>query len=68
MYAVSGTITRTDGRWVKTWQIPTFYLHENVQGIVSEDHAVRVARNVVDVFGIFPEDRVSLHAVKMDVS
>ena len=39
MYAVSAVI---NGR-----QIPTFYLLTNVQGIVSEAHAARIAAQVV---------------------
>ena len=27
--------------------LPMFYLHENVQGIVSEDHAVKIARDIL---------------------
>lgn len=53
LYQVQGTITRTETdpdaqRWASTRQIPTFYLNSDVQGILSADHARRVALDVVD--------------------
>ena len=47
LYQVQGTITRTDDGAHSTRQIPTFYLDSNVQGIMSLDHARRVAGDVV---------------------
>lgn len=52
MYAISATQTRyredEHGRiWVSERQVPTFYLDENVQGIVDEDHAVRIAEDIL---------------------
>ena len=44
MYAVTVSVTRTlsDG-YRRTRYSPTFFLHESVQGIVSKDHAERIA-------------------------
>lgn len=54
IYAINGTIVhsslRKNGVYKTTHQIPTFYLDSNVQGIVSEDHAVKVA---LDIFRAF---------------
>ncbi len=52
MYAVTATVvvTETDGEgksWQATKQIPTFYLDENVQGIVDEAHAEKIAREIL---------------------
>jgi hypothetical protein len=48
-YAVTVNVERTgaDG-WTSTFQLPTFYLDSNVQGIVSEEHAEKIARTIVD--------------------
>ena len=48
-YAVTVNVrhARTDG-WASEFQLPTFYLDSNVQGIVSEEHAAGIARTVVD--------------------
>jgi hypothetical protein len=47
MYAVTATVTTLTDGWTSTRQVPTFYLDENVQGIVSEDHAARVAADII---------------------
>lgn len=55
MYAIRATITHTvdtqAGRahgWTSSRQVPTFYLDENVQGITSEEHAERIALDVIN--------------------
>ena len=40
-YAITATINGG-------YQLPTFYLHENVQGILNEKDAERIAYNVID--------------------
>lgn len=55
MYAIQATITlvgdwRTD-EFEETRQVPTFYLDERVQGILSADHAVQIAQSIIDPFG-----------------
>lgn len=51
MYAVMAIIGRKipDGSWPLR-QVPTFYLDESVQGIVSAEHAEQIAREVIDPF------------------
>jgi len=52
MYAVTCGVIHTDSEgWTKTSATPTFYLHENVQGILDEEHAKRIALDVFDVTG-----------------
>jgi hypothetical protein len=52
MYAITATITTTtDDTWSATRQIPTFYLDESVQGILSEASAERVARRILTCEG-----------------
>jgi hypothetical protein len=46
-YAVTATLTReTAGGWEATRQLPTFYLDSDTQGIVSREHAERIAREL----------------------
>jgi len=40
---IQATVTRTVGDWTRTKAIPTFYLLPEVQGILDEAHALRVA-------------------------
>lgn len=52
MYAILATLTvyRTDKDGTISYfvqQIPTFYLNECVQGIVSESHAEKIARDII---------------------
>lgn len=44
MYAITAVVTDSTG---VCHQLPTFFLDENVQGIVSEDHARRIAALVI---------------------
>lgn len=49
MYAVQVTVTIPEtGGWKRTKQLPTFYLDENVQGIVNNEHACRIAYGIVN--------------------
>ncbi len=52
MYAITATVTHHTKdanmqRTQKVVQIPTFYLDENVQGIVSVEHAERIAKRII---------------------
>lgn len=64
MYAITATISRTTtDDWTSTRQVPTFYLDESVQGIVNEEHAKRIAREIIDPFS---EYAMHVNAVQMD--
>ena len=47
IYAVSARVGERTAEGEIWRDVPTFYLFANVQGIVSEDHAGRVARSVI---------------------
>jgi len=69
MYAVLAVLSRTttDGQgneWRTNKHLPTFYLNENVQGILNEEGAERVARSILDPFGEMG-DRLMVGAVKV---
>ncbi len=63
LYAISARVhtTTTDetGRvWTCTFELPTFYLDENVQGITDEDHAERIVSSMLrrlghDMFDVY---------------
>jgi len=46
-YVIQATRQRETAHGTLTMQVPTFYLLANVQGIVSEAHAARVAADVI---------------------
>lgn len=48
MFIVQATITRTTNAYTRTSQIPTFFLDENVQGIVDENHAKQIAISIIN--------------------
>lgn len=66
MYAVTASI-RFDvkGGWEGVKHLPTFYLHPNVQGILNEDQAVKVARSILDPFDRYI-GRINITATKVD--
>lgn len=72
MYAITATTRRqfNQGKgdaWtysIETRQVPTFYLDENVQGIVDEGHARLIASDIVDPYhDCFA---VNITAIKID--
>ncbi len=65
MWAVCATLMKKipsehGGYWWRTHQIPTFYLDENVQGIVNKDHAEKIARTIIDPCGVADQIFVSV--------
>lgn len=46
-YCIVAQIERTNDGWTRSTQVPTFYLHAAVQGIVDANHACRIAADVV---------------------
>jgi hypothetical protein len=57
-YCIAARIVRREPGWESTHYFPYFYLHENVQGIVNEEHAVNIARKILDPFNQYREDMV----------
>ncbi len=47
-YAVTATVTKKTPEGTTTYQVPTFYLNANVQGIVDAAHAARIAYEVIN--------------------
>lgn len=65
MYGISATVeTEGKGGYSGVRQIPTFYLDENVQGILSEAQAENVAWHILSAAGT---NRATFHitAVKL---
>lgn len=56
--ATVSTLGATDNPWTGCRQVPIFYLDSDMQGIISEEHAVRVARQVIDPLGVIPPERI----------
>lgn len=46
-YAVAASVSAVHDGWTQTRTLPTFYLATAVQGIVSADHAERIARDLI---------------------
>lgn len=47
-YLITGTETLDNGNGRISRQIPSFFLNSNIQGIVSEEHAVKIAKDILD--------------------
>jgi hypothetical protein len=70
MYAITATVETVkigsgDTEWHGSVQVPTFYLDENVQGIIHEAHAASIARRVIDPLDVIPADRIHITAVRV---
>jgi hypothetical protein len=62
MYAIAAKIVRDTKDGQVSRDIPTFYLDENVQGILNEDQAGLIAFRILDPFDLF---EVHVQAVKV---
>lgn len=68
LYAISANVTIWQDRSVPRQTsfhvqgLPTFYLDSDVQGIVSCDHAARIAVDMITSLGHSPDD-VHVHAI-----
>ena len=50
-YAILANIeTAPDSEWHGSHVLPVFFLNERTQGIVSCEHAVKIARTILDPF------------------
>jgi hypothetical protein len=67
MYAVSAHVERTVDGWTTSRQVPTFYLHPNVQGILTEERAHIIARRMIQELVNDPGATVHLTAVETQV-
>lgn len=65
MYAITATIsgTNTEG-WEFSCGLPTFYLNANVQGIMNEAHAEKIARAILDPLAL---SRYTYHITAVQV-
>lgn len=52
-------------QWHGTVDVPTFYLDERVQGIMTSHHAENVARQIIDPLNTIPRDRLHISTVKV---
>lgn len=48
LYCVQANVTWSKDGWNTYIQVPTFYLDSQVQGIVSVDHAEKIARDIIN--------------------
>jgi hypothetical protein len=66
MWAIQARLIRFHGQELEgARDLPTFYLDERVQGILTEAHAVEVARTIIDPYSLTAEDDVCITAVRM---
>ena len=64
LFAIQASIVTEEDGWHGMKHLPTFYLHANVQGILTEAQACRVARSILDPFNHYGE-RLALAATKL---
>lgn len=50
LYIVQATLTKTELSHTWNTQVPTFYLNAATQGIVDEDHAQTIVKDILNPF------------------
>jgi hypothetical protein len=63
MWTIQGTATYETSTGSITRQIPTFFLDESVQGIVDKNHAIRIAKGMLNPFAL-PDITLHVYAAK----
>lgn len=63
LYAVNAQVVTEEDGWRSSIGVPTFFLDIDVQGIVNDDHAEKIARKVVDPLGTAKEVHISVARV-----
>jgi len=53
-----------DDSWTGSTGVPTFYLDPDIQGILTAEHACRVAMKIINPFGLL---KVYVSAIALDV-
>ena len=66
-YLITAVAVESGDETIINHQIPTFILNSDVQGIVSEEHAARVAEDIINPCGN-PDIRVNCCITKLDMS
>lgn len=51
LYAVTVQVCRRNEQWDQARSLPTFFLDECVQGILSEEGAIAIVTKIVNPFG-----------------
>lgn len=65
-WAITAHINQKVGKWEHQVSLPTFYLNGDVQGIVDEKHAERIARSILlDGRDLNRDDELHVHVVRM---
>lgn len=65
MYQITARLVWKEGEWSTSLGVPTFFLDPDIQGIVSEDHACRIAKGVIDA--MCKAEKAVIDAVLVDV-
>ena len=51
MWIIQATVTKQKyNGWRESTQLPTFFLDKDIQGIVDEKHAARIAEKLINPF------------------
>jgi hypothetical protein len=64
-YSIQATITETDHDGITVRDVPTFYLHKNVQGIENVQQAEVVARTILSI-GLKPNCKIEIFAMLIE--
>jgi hypothetical protein len=63
LWVIQANVVRTDGQWTSSTGVPTFYLDPDIQGILTAEHACRVAMGILDPFDLL---EVYVSAIALD--
>lgn len=63
---VESHVKDSSGEWAGSRQVPTFYLNERVQGITSEEHAARIACEILDPLHVIGGDNIHVTAIQTE--
>lgn len=64
-YCIQATISESDKDGITVKQVPTFYLHKNVQGIENAQQAEKIAKDILSI-GLKPNCKLQIFAMLIE--
>lgn len=64
-YAITAQVITHDGSYSGSRQVPLFYLHPDVQGIVSTQQAETIAKSIINPLGLIADEDIRVYSAKV---
>lgn len=64
-YAITAQVITHNGDYSGSRQVPLFYLHPDVQGIVSTEQAETIAKSIINPLGLIADSDIKIYSAQI---